>query len=116
MKRILPSINRIFRKIIQSHPKYPKITILDLGCGKDSPIKDISCSFSVGVDIDKNYLGESKERETHSEYIEMDLTNLNIKELLKLNQNKKYDVVLFWGVIEHIKKRDGWKILKQMEN
>ncbi|GAI29062.1 unnamed protein product, partial [marine sediment metagenome] len=103
------------KKIIQEYPKYPKISILDLGCGKDSPIKDISHKYSLGIDLYEPYLKESKKKRLHTHYLKQDIRKIKIKELLEKNKGKKYDIVLLLGVIEHLEKKEGKILLSKIE-
>lgn len=51
--------------------------ILDVGCGRGSPINTFSKNFySVGVDLFKPALLESKKKRIHNDYILLDINNL----------------------------------------
>ncbi len=51
--------------------------ILDVGCWRGSPIKPFSKNFySVGVDLFKPALLESKKKRIHNDYILLDINNL----------------------------------------
>jgi SAM-dependent methyltransferase len=80
--------------------------VLDLGCGKNSPIQYCKkVRFSVGVDIDKKAILESKEKGIHNSYIIKDIKKgLNFKK-------RSFDCVLLLDVIEHLPKRNGFKLL-----
>lgn len=89
-------------------------SVLDLGCGKNSPISRIllDCNglqlHSVGVDIFKLALLESKNRKIHSDYILGDLTKIEFKD-------KSFDAVVCLALLEHLPKEDGLCLVKKME-
>lgn len=83
--------------------------VLDLGCGKNSPLQYVHKNLrKVGVDYYSPYLDEAKRKNIHNTYIQEDLTKLTI-------DDKSFDYVIFIEVIEHFKKEEGYKIIKDME-
>jgi SAM-dependent methyltransferase len=86
-------------------------TVLDVGCGSNSPLVRIPKRFSsVGVDIFKPSIDESKKKKIHDRYI--------ITDILKIDQFFKpdsFDCVIASDVIEHLSKNDGKKLLLLME-
>src|SRR3989344_1898918 len=87
-------------------------TILDVGCGARSPIEHFSKKFhrSVGVDMHKPSIEISRSAGIHSEYKQIDI--LHIEKRFKLHS---FDCVIVLDVIEHLKKKEGFKLLRQME-
>jgi SAM-dependent methyltransferase len=84
--------------------------ILDVGCGRGSPIRAFSKNFySVGVDLFKPALLESKNKRIHDDYVLADITNLCFKPNF-------FDAVLALDVIEHLEKTKGFRLIKTMEN
>jgi 2-polyprenyl-3-methyl-5-hydroxy-6-metoxy-1,4-benzoquinol methylase len=84
-------------------------TILDVGCGTGSPIKTFSKDFySVGVDLFKPALLESKKRSIHDDYILLDINNLCFR-------SNFFDAVLALDVIEHLEKSKGVRLIKTIE-
>lgn len=81
-------------------------TVLDLGCGPSSPLKNIkNINYSVGVELFKPYLDLSKKQKIHTEYLQ--------KNILKLDFSKNsFDAVILIEVLEHLNKKDGLKVLK----
>lgn len=80
--------------------------VLDLGCGWNSPIRGIPLSYSLGVEIFKNYILESQQKNIHSDYIIADINKI------QFNENS-FDVVLILDVIEHLTKEDGILLLEK---
>ena len=105
-KKLFPSYtDRIKEELVGEHLNF----ILDLGCGKSSPIKSSSRNFyTVGIDLFGQYLLESKKRKTHNEYILGDVRKLCF-------QPKSFDAVLGIDLLEYISKSRGRKLIKAME-
>jgi predicted TPR repeat methyltransferase len=90
----------------------PCNTLLDLGCGANSPIKYFSEKFQcIGIDLYEKSINESKKKEIHNEYYQMDV--LKIEEHFKPNS---FDCVVALDLIEHLTKEDGNKLIKVMES
>jgi 2-polyprenyl-3-methyl-5-hydroxy-6-metoxy-1,4-benzoquinol methylase len=84
-------------------------TILDLGCGSGSPIRGFSKNFhTVGVDLFKPAILESKNRKIHDDYVLADINNLCFRP-------DSFDAVVALDVLEHLKKALGLKLIKSME-
>lgn len=83
-------------------------SVLDLGCGPDSPLKYCQVNYSVGVDAFEPYIKESKGRKIHNKHVLGDITRLDFKP-------KSFDAVIMIGVLEHLKKKKGRKLLERME-
>jgi len=86
-------------------------SVLDIGCGARSPLADLKKTFySVGVDIFEPSIRQSEKAKLHDEYILGDI--LKLKKILK---QRKFDVVVALDIVEHLEKKDGWKLLEEME-
>jgi SAM-dependent methyltransferase len=84
-------------------------TVLDLGCGKNSPLQHCQVPYSVGVDIFEPYLKESKKKKIHDWYLLADIRKIELK-------SKSFDCVIAIEVIEHMPKEEGRKLIEKMEN
>lgn len=83
-------------------------TVLDLGCANNSPLQYFSKKYySCGLDTFLSYLKESRKKGIHDSYILCDVLNLCIKP-------KSFDCALALGLIEHLDKEDGLKLIKLM--
>jgi SAM-dependent methyltransferase len=99
-------LNTVWRKI----PENTKF-ILDAGCGKGQPMKFINRHhgyFAVGLDIYEPYLKQCDRQKIHDEYVRGNITALPFKD-------RSFDVVLCLEVLEHLERRDGEKLLKELE-
>lgn len=86
-------------------------TLLDVGCGNNSPIQSFSnLIYSVGVDISETSIFLAKEKRIHNQYYVCD-----IRKLSGLFQAGSFDCVLASDVIEHLKKEEGVFLIKEME-
>lgn len=83
-------------------------TVLDLGCGSNSPIQYCNVPFSVGVELFEPYLRESKKKGLHNEYIKANITKIEFKP-------KSFDAIICVEVLEHLTKKEGYKLIKKME-
>lgn len=85
-------------------------TVLDLGCGPSSPLQySRNIKYSVGVEIFKPYLEESKRRKIHSKYIEQRVEEVDFPE-------KSFDAVIMIEVLEHLPEKIGYEMLQKAEN
>jgi hypothetical protein len=87
-------------------------TLLDLGCGYDSPVGRVApgLSRSVGVDLFEPYLQRSVETGIHTEYRCMDV--------LAAGDHfgpASFDCVVALDLIEHLPHEKGLQLLEMME-
>lgn len=87
-------------------------TVLDLGCGQGKPMeflnKKLQIETSVGVDLFEPYIKEAKEKKIHNQYILSDIRKIKFPP-------KSFDLVMASHVLEHLKEKDAWKVLENME-
>jgi len=87
------------------------MNILDVGCGKHSPLAMIAKHYkfkAVGLDIFEPYLKEAKSRGIYQNVVLGDTRRLPFKD-------KSFEAVMCIEVIEHVGKEDGGKILGELE-
>jgi len=102
-KRIFPTWIEYLKREIDRDD-----TVLDLGCGYNSPLQYCDIAFSRGVELFAPYLEESKKKGIHNEYIEADIKEVYFKP-------KSFDVVMASEVLEHLAKDEGYKLIQKME-
>jgi SAM-dependent methyltransferase len=85
-------------------------TILDLGCGSNSPIRFVSAK-KHGVDISKSVIEIAAKKRTHDRFSVLDVNKINTKFV-----SCSFDAVVAIDLIEHVTKEDGARLLKKMEN
>jgi len=86
-------------------------SLLDVGCGKDSPVKFFAHTMhTVGVDIFAPAIEQSKGSQIHNEYHQM-----NVLDIGRKFEEKTFDCVLASDLIEHLEKEDGLRLLDMME-
>lgn len=86
-------------------------SVLDVGCGADSPLGKVKKTFySEGVDLFKDSIEKSKKKRIHDEYKLADIRKID-----KIYKNKSFDAVIALDVIEHLKKEDSILLIKKME-
>lgn len=83
-------------------------SVLDLGCGSDSPIKYCQVGESLGVDTYRPAIEESRERKIHDRYLVADISNLHFPP-------KSFDLVLMIEILEHLPKKSGEELLREAE-
>lgn len=82
-------------------------SVLDVGCGISSPLGKIrKPHYMEGIDL---YLPDVKQR-IHNKYVKG-----NISDIEKYYKSKSFDAVVLLSVIEHVKKREGYVLIKSLE-
>jgi SAM-dependent methyltransferase len=84
--------------------------VLDVGCGKNSPLRFVHKVQLVGIDGFPPAIEEAKALGTHDEYFTGDVTHLRER-----FPERKFDACVALDVIEHLPKADGWRLLEAME-
>jgi len=86
-------------------------TLLDVGCGDNSPIKSFSNKlYCVGVDIFELSIKKSQQQRIHDRYYKLGV--LDIEKKFKADS---FDCVIALEIIEHLTKKDGFKLIDMME-
>lgn len=88
-------------------------TILDVGCGQGYPMQLLKMSKqdlkATGVDLFDGYLKEAKKLGVYEKLVKADVRTLPFK-------SKSFDSVICLQVIEHLSKKNGYALLKRLEN
>lgn len=90
-------------------------TILDIGCGRGmwgymiNILRDVRGAKIIGLDLNEDYLSFVRKHKIYTKLIKADL-------LKKLPiESKSVDFIICSEVIEHIVKKDGEKLLKEID-
>jgi ubiquinone/menaquinone biosynthesis C-methylase UbiE len=83
--------------------------ILDVGCGRTSVLRAVHKGYyRVGLDIYRPYILKMRRLSIHDDYVLSDVRALPFK-------SKSFDCVVATEVLEHLGKKDGSKMLKEIE-
>lgn len=87
-------------------------SLLDVGCGINSPIVHISRRPAklIGVDGFQPSIDESRRKNKHDDYVCSDLLDID-----KHFEEKSFDCVMALDVVEHFPKEKGLELLDKME-
>ncbi|WP_163869398.1 class I SAM-dependent methyltransferase [Myxococcus eversor] len=112
-REVLVGEHEVFHRTLREALVGTCDSVLDIGCGYGSPLKNIAHHFSrtVGVDGYSASIERSRVANIHHEYHQMDL--------LQVGQHfapKSFDAVIALDVIEHFEKPEGYRLLEMMES
>jgi hypothetical protein len=85
-------------------------TLLDVGCGSDSPMRFLDRGHLVGLEGYAPVMDKARRNCTHDELILGD-----VKLLADLFPVRRFDACVALDVIEHLQKDDGWHMLENLE-
>lgn len=88
-------------------------SLLDVGCGTDSPVRYISKRPErlVGVDGFQPSIDESNKKNIHDDYVCANLLDID-----KHFDQNSYECVMALDVIEHFQKEKGLELLEKLES
>lgn len=85
-------------------------SVLDIGCGRSSPIQYLKLARSVGLDGHPPSVAQARETHTHTEVLEGD-----IRSAAEKFRPGEFDACVALDVIEHLNKEEGLQLLRSME-
>jgi SAM-dependent methyltransferase len=87
-------------------------SVLDVGCGADSPLGRFAGRYAqtVGVDLCEEAVAESRAACIHDEYVVMDVLEIGSR-----FEPASFDAVVAFDLIEHLDREDGFELLRAME-
>ncbi len=86
-------------------------SVLDVGCGADSPLGKVKKKFySEGIDIFEESINQSKKRKIHDRYVVSDIRKIDT-----IYKSNSFDAVVALDVIEHLRKKESLHLIKKME-
>lgn len=103
-------INRLLHTPLYCLQRELKVcsSVLDLGCGPDSPIQHCGIPYSFGVDIYKPFIETSQNKKMHQAYLIADVSSVNFAD-------KSFDAVVLIEILEHLTKEEGTLLLEKVE-
>jgi predicted TPR repeat methyltransferase len=99
---------RLLRRYLRRDCK----VLLDVGCGKNSPVKYLPNSIEkIGIDIFEPYLEIARKNNTHDKYVHGDIRYID-----RYFPKGSIDCVFCVGVVEHLQKDEAIFLIKKMES
>lgn len=84
-------------------------SVLDVGCGVGTTLKDFPCPIKIGIDPHKPYLEKAKQV---ASFLPIKLEAEHLEDTFI---DKSIDSVTLIDVIEHMEKETGFEVLRQAE-
>jgi len=111
----LPSVDDYTRKLIKTGEC--KVAI-DIGCGVSSSLTRFRPQLRT-IGLDAHTVEVARQANVHDFYVTADVIKMSTEEILdrveKVAGTREIDLVTVYGVIEHLPKWEGWKLLEKCE-
>jgi len=111
----LPSVDDYTRRIIE---KGDCEVAVDIGCGVSSPLTKFRPRIRT-IGLDAHTVDVARKNGVHDEYVVADIARMSADEILtrvgEVAGTRKIDLITLYGVIEHLPKWEGWKLLEKCE-
>lgn len=94
---------------------------LDIGCGYFSNLTRFRSSKlkSIGIDTHEPAIASAKSKNVHDHYILANIIDASLEDIQDMLESeigrRTVDLVTSYGMIEHLPKEDGWKLLKKCD-
>ena len=85
-------------------------TILDIGCGRASPVRFVHNARLLGVDAFEQDIGQARTLGTHDDFVVCDARNIRTR-----FRPKEFDACVALDLIEHLTKEEGLGLVRDME-
>jgi SAM-dependent methyltransferase len=111
IQRLSPYLPLTYADIIARSLKGCR-NILDVGCGRGGLMSSVERrvnAHAVGLDLYLPYLIEAKKKRSHDDFILADVRYIPLRA-------KSFDCVLCSQVIEHLERREGLRLISNVEN
>src|SRR3990167_1781795 len=102
------SVNPYVMKEIQKIPLDERSNVLDVGCGVGAYLEYLKGNIT-GIDYDQKNLEEAKKRFPKVQFIRHDCNHVPFP------VKEKFDLILCFEVIEHLKRDESLKLMRELE-
>ena len=85
-------------------------TVLDIGCGPNSPLTEFGFDRLVGIDGYPPAVAEAKRKRAYHDVILGDIREIN-----RYFEPRQFDACVALDLIEHVSKKDGMELIAAME-
>lgn len=109
LRELFPKFPTIFLYLFIKYKLKDCETILDLGCGDNSPVRFVNAK-TYGIDASEKVIAKARKNKTHNVFKIMD-----VKKIDKIFDPGEFDAVTAIDLIEHLNKKDGLDLIKKME-